>query len=118
MNSGSKVYLICYPYYPSKDTGRGHNKYIFELQEGIKTLSPDINLHLLHQGFYRSIVAAGIKQFKLTTALLSEKAGLYHAISPIGEAMAALLGKSHLVVTIHDLVPFHVKGYDNPWPTV
>jgi len=64
MNSGFKACLICYPYYPSKNTGWGHDRYIFELKESIKNLSPEINLHLLHQGFSKGILAAGIKQFK------------------------------------------------------
>ena len=64
MNSGFEACLICYPFFPSKGTGRGVDRYIFELKEGIKNLSPKINLHLLHQGFPKGILAAGIKQFK------------------------------------------------------
>jgi glycosyltransferase involved in cell wall biosynthesis len=115
MKSGFKACLICYPYYPSKNTGRGHDRYIFELKEGIKNLSPEIDLHLLHQGFSKGILAAGVKQLKLVADLFFTKADLYHAASPIGGATAALLGKSPLIVTIHDLVPFHIKGYDYSW---
>jgi len=107
--------LICYPYYPSKDTGRGHDRYIFELKQNIDKVSSGFKVRLLQQGFSRGVSAAGTKLFKLIVDLLFAKADLYHAISPVGGATAALLGKAPLVVTIHDLIPFNVKGYDYPW---
>jgi glycosyltransferase involved in cell wall biosynthesis len=107
--------LLCYPYYPSRDTGRGHDRYVFELQHNITKALPEVKLHLSNQGFSEGILAAGTKQFKLIADLLSSKADLYHAISPIGGATAALLGKAPLVVTIHDLIPFQVGGYEYSW---
>lgn len=114
-SSGVKLCLMCYPYYPSKDTGRGHDRYVFELQQHLANSRPDIDLHLMHQGMSKGVIAAGSRQFKLITDLLSTRADLYHAISPIGGATAALLGKSPLIVTIHDLIPFQVRGYDYSW---
>lgn len=107
--------LICYPYFPSKNTGRGHDRYIFELQHNISTTRPDLNLQVMHQGLSRGIITAGTRQFALITDLLSMEADLYHAISPIGGATAALLAKSPLIVTIHDLIPFHISAYDYSW---
>ncbi len=107
--------LMCYPYYPSRDTGRGHDRYIFELKQNIAKVCPDINLRLLHQGFSKGVLTAGIKLFKFMADLLFTRADLYHAISPIGGAIAALLGKAPLIVTIHDLIPFHLSGYDYAW---
>ena len=114
-NPGIELCLICYPYYPSRDTGRGHDRYVFELQKNLSVAHAKINLRLLHQGFSKGILAAGAKQFKLIADLSSSKTDLYHAISPIGGATAALLGKSPLVVTIHDVIPFHLSGYDYAW---
>jgi glycosyltransferase involved in cell wall biosynthesis len=114
-SSGFKLCLLCYPYYPSRDTGKGLDRYIFELNQNIAKVRPDINLHLLHQGFSRGILTAGIKLFKFIADLLFTNADLYHAISPIGGTLAAFLGKSPLVVTIHDVIPFHVSGYDYSW---
>lgn len=109
-----KPCLISYPYYSSRETGRGHDRYIFELYEGIKKLSPDFEPRLLHQGFSKSMGVAALKQPRLVSDLLFAKDNLYHAMSPIGGATAALLRKHPLVVTIHDLVPFHYSGeYDS-----
>jgi len=115
MPSELRSCLICYPYYSSKHTGRGHDRYIFELSEGIKRLHPDLGPRLLHQGFSKSMTRAALKQPRLIADLLRTKADLYHAMSPIGGATAAILRKHPLVVIIHDLVPFHYSGeYDNP----
>ena len=116
MNSGVKVCLICYPFFPSKDTGRGVDRYAFELQAGIKKLYPEINLSLLHQGFSTGVLAAGVKGLKLLAALAFTKADLYHAVSPPGAAIAILLRRFPLVVTIHDLIHFCFgRQYDYLW---
>lgn len=107
--------LMCYPYFPSNDTGRGHDRYIFELRRNIVKAFPDIKMNLLQQGFSKGVLVAGIRLFKLVADLLYIKADGYHAISPLGGAAAALLGKSPLIVTIHDLIPFHITGYDYSW---
>jgi len=116
MNPGVKVCLICYPFFPSKDTGRGVDRYVFELQAGIKRLCPEIKLHPLHQGFSKGVLAAGVKGLKLLAPLAFTKADLYHAVSPPGAAIAILLGKFPLVVTIHDLIHFYFgRQYDYLW---
>jgi glycosyltransferase involved in cell wall biosynthesis len=116
MDSGIKVCLICYPFFPSKETGRGVDRYAFELQAGIKKLYPEIKLHLLHQGFSTGVLAAGVKGLKLLAPLAFTKADLYHAVSPPGAAIAILLRKFPLVVTIHDLIHFYFgRQYDYLW---
>jgi glycosyltransferase involved in cell wall biosynthesis len=114
-SSGFKLCLMCYPYYPSRDTGKGLDRYIFELQQNIAKVRSDANLRLLHQGFFKGVLPAALKLFHFIADLLFTKADVYHAISPIGGTIAAFLGKSPLVVTIHDLIPFHVSGYDYSW---
>jgi glycosyltransferase involved in cell wall biosynthesis len=115
VSSGFKLCLMCYPYYPSKDSGKGLDRYIFELQKNIEAVRPDTNLRLLHQGFAKGILTAASKLCKVVAELLFTKADVYHAISPIGGTIAAFLGKSPLVVTIHDVIPYHVSGYDYSW---
>jgi glycosyltransferase involved in cell wall biosynthesis len=107
--------LVCFPYYPSKHTGRGHDRYVFELCENIRASSDDFVLTVVEQGLSKGVLAAGTKLSKLVVDLMSTKADVYHAISPVGGAIAALLGKSPLVVTVHDLIPFYVSGYDYAW---
>jgi glycosyltransferase involved in cell wall biosynthesis len=60
-------------------------------------------------------MAAGAKLFRLIADLLATKADVYHAMTPIGGATVALLGKAPLIVSIHDMLPFNVKGYDYSW---
>jgi glycosyltransferase involved in cell wall biosynthesis len=110
-----KLCLICYPYFPSRDTGRGLDRYLFELNRNLLELRPAVKLHLLHQGFSRGAFCAAFKQSRLIADLLLVKSDIYHAATPVGGATAALLGKSPLVVTIHDLLPFDLKGYDSSW---
>ncbi|MDR3580397.1 MAG: glycosyltransferase family 1 protein [Oryzomonas sp.] len=110
-----KLCMMCYPYYPSKNTGRGHDRYISELTQNIEKIHAGIKLRLLQQGCSKGVLTAGIKHFKFIYDLLTTKADVYHAISPIGGATAAILGKSPLIITIHDLVPFNLKGYDYSW---
>ena len=107
--------LLCHPYYPSEDTGRGVDRYIFELQQNILRICPEINLRVLHHGFAHAVLKVGIKQLRFIADLLFIKADLYHAASPMGGAIAVLLGKSPLIVTIHDVIPYHVSGYDYSW---
>ena len=114
-NRSLDLCMICYPYYPSKDTGRGHDRYVFELTQNIGKVCFDIRQRLLNQGFSKNVLVAGTRLYKLIADLLFTKADLYHAISPVGGATAALLGKSPLIVTVHDLIPFNVRGYDYSW---
>jgi len=115
IGSGIDVCLMCHPYFPSKDTGRGVDRYAFELQQNIIKTHPGINLRILHNGFAQAVLKVGIKQLKFMAGLLFVKADLYHAASPMGGAPAALLGKSPLIVSIHDVIPYHVGGYDHAW---
>ncbi len=66
----ARLCLICYPYYPSQDTGRGHDRYAFELRQNISGVSRDMDPYLLHQGFSRGVLAAGLKYLKFIVDLL------------------------------------------------
>jgi len=110
-----KLCVLCFPYYPSKDTGRGHDRYIFELIENIKASYQHVQVEVLEQGIAKGLRAAGGKLLKSLAQLVAARADVYHATSPMGGATAIMLGKSPLVVTIHDLIPFHVTDYDYSW---
>jgi len=109
------VAVVCFPYHSSKDTGRGHDRYIFELVENLKAHGNGVNVRLIDSGFAQGAFAAATKLTKLTADLLSQKADVYHAASPIGGASAALLRRKPLVVTVHDLIPFQLSGFDASW---
>ncbi|HET9930260.1 MAG TPA: hypothetical protein VFQ35_06225, partial [Polyangiaceae bacterium] len=52
------VALLCFPYFPSKDTGRGHDRYVYELAENLKKLEPALGVQVIEQGFSKGLSAA------------------------------------------------------------
>jgi glycosyltransferase involved in cell wall biosynthesis len=107
--------LLTYPYHPSKHTGRGHDRYVAELIDNITSQRDDVRLKVVDHGFSKNVLAGGLKLPRQVLDMLRERANVYHAISPVGGATAALLGKGPLVVTIHDVIPFNLSGsLDSP----
>ena len=104
--------LVCYPFYPTKDSGRGVDRYLFELIENLRSLSGGARVRVVEQGSSTGAWAAGKKLCGLVLDLLSAKAGVYHAVSTPAGATAILLRRRPVVVTIHDLLPFQVKAYN------
>jgi hypothetical protein len=41
------VALICFPHLPSKDAGGGHDRYAFELAQGIRSGSDGLSLEVV-----------------------------------------------------------------------
>ena len=109
------VALLCFPYFPSKDTGRGHDRYVYELADNLKKLEPALGVQVIEQGFSKGLSAAFGKLSKLAKDLVTTRADVYHAITPMGGAAAILAGKRNVVVTVHDLIPFHHSSYDYSW---
>jgi glycosyltransferase involved in cell wall biosynthesis len=107
--------LLTYPYHPSKHTGRGHDRYVAELIDNLRSQRDDVRLRVVDHGFSKNVLAGGLKLPRQLADMLRERADVYHAISPVGGATAALLGKGPLVVTIHDVIPFNLSGsLDSP----
>ena len=107
--------LLTYPYHPSKHTGRGHDRYVAELIDNITSQRDDVRLKVVDHGFSKNVLAGGLKLPRQVLDMLREHANVYNAISPVGGATAALLGKGPLVVTIHDVIPFNLSGsLDSP----
>jgi glycosyltransferase involved in cell wall biosynthesis len=103
-----KACLICHPYYPSNDSGRGIDRYIYEICRNFESLSGRIELNVLHRGFSKTTLrGSGTKELWLVRDLVLTKADLYHAASTVGAKTAILLGKGPLITTVHDLIPFH-----------
>lgn len=102
--------LVCYPFYPTKDSGRGVDRYLYELIGNLRALRT--NVRVLEQGSSVGAWAAGQKLCRLVADLLSAKSGVYHAVTTMAGATAILLGRGPVVVTIHDLLPFQVTSYN------
>ena len=110
--SGYELCLVCYPFYPTKDSGRGVDRYLFELIENLRPLAAGARLRVLEQGSSVGAWAAGKKLWRLARDLLSSKSDVYHAVSTPAGATAIALGRGPVVVTIHDLLPFQVTSYN------
>lgn len=110
----NSVSVLTFPYHSSKTTGRGHDRYTAEVVENLLSTG-DLRVNLVDQGFSKGALYAVPKLYGLARDLFRERADVYHAIAPVGGASAALLRKKPLVVTVHDLIPFQVSGFDPAW---
>lgn len=114
-----KVCYICHPYTANKDTGRGHDRYAYELIAGVK--NKNINAEVWEanlKGTYgsgdnRAVVEGAMKEIIFPFKFLTAKADLFHATSPVGAKTAILLRKRPLIANIHDVIHLFIKsGYD------
>jgi len=113
MNAAFKLTLLSYPYHSSKHTGRGHDRYVAEVVENTTRECSNVALTLVDSGFAKNTLDGLFRLPQQSLELLRSDADVYHAISAAGGAPAALLGRRPLVVTVHDLVPFNVSGYES-----
>ena len=113
MTPAFKLSLLSYPYHASKHTGRGHDRYVAELVENTARESSGVTLTLLDSGFAKNSLSGLLRLPRQAIDLWKSDADVYHAISPMGGAPAALLGRRPLVVTVHDLIAFNVAGFDS-----
>ena len=100
--------LICHPFYWAKDTGRGIDRYNYELLLNLRRLG--VNASVLSSGFIRSIPEGAIKELIFPLRLLKARTDLYHAVHPIGGKTAILTGKKPLITTVHDVLPCFFRG--------
>jgi glycosyltransferase involved in cell wall biosynthesis len=114
LNHPFRLSLISYPYHSSKQTGRGHDRYVAEVVENTSRAHPEVALNVVDTGFAANQLDGLLRLPKQALRILRAEADIYHAISPVGGAPAALLGRRPLVVTIHDLIPFHLSAFENP----
>lgn len=100
-----RICIICFPNYPSKETGRGIDKYSYELLNGLKKLG--INPLLVENGVVNNplqyIVEGSSDFFKVA----GTKADLYHAVSELAAKNMILTGKPLSITTIHDLLALY-----------
>lgn len=113
-NAAFTLSLISYPYHASKHTGRGHDRYVAEIVENTQSAHPEVALRVVDAGFAKNQLEGLLRLPQQALRMVREGADVYHAISPVGGAPAALLGRRPLVVTIHDLIPFHLSVFENP----
>ena len=113
MSDALRLSLLSYPYHASKHTGRGHDRYVAEVVDNTRSECNGVALTVIDAGFAKNTLHGLLRLPKQAVDMLRARADVYHAISPMGGAPAALLGKKPLVVTVHDLVSFNVPGFDS-----
>jgi glycosyltransferase involved in cell wall biosynthesis len=114
LNQAFRLSLISYPYHASRHTGRGHDRYVAELVDNTPRVEPDLELSVVDAGFAKNQLDGLLRLPQQAWCMARSQADVYHAISPVGGAPAALLARRPLVVTIHDLIPFHLSTFENP----
>jgi glycosyltransferase involved in cell wall biosynthesis len=103
--------IICYPFFPTRDSGRGVDRYLYELVQN-RPEGARAAWRVLEQGREYGTLASGSKAVVLAKQVLSARAAVYLAVSPPAGAAAIAAGKRNVVVVIHDLLPFQVAGYN------
>lgn len=114
MKKPFRLSLISYPYHASKHTGRGHDRYVAEVVENTSRVHPELSLDVVDAGFAKNQLDGLLRLPQQALRIAGSRADIYHAISPVGGAPAALLRRRPLVVTVHDLIPFHLSAFENP----
>lgn len=106
--------LISHPFTPLKDSGRGNDRYTYELLTNLN--KHETNIRVLDPGYYNGLSKAVFKELILPFKLIGASSDIYHAICPAGAKTAVMLRKSPLVTTIHDMIPFHFDSdYEHQW---
>ncbi len=104
------VGLITFPWYPSLETGRGHDTYTFHLLNHLThsnlniKVFPIITVKHLQQGVNKFDYIS--KEALFLTKMFTPKTRIYHAISHLGSKTAILVNKHPVITTIHDAIPF------------
>lgn len=109
------VCIVCFPYIPSESTGRGIDRYAFEIVRGLER--ERLHVDILH-GWNRF---PNTLQFVRQTALFCLRAlrannSVYHALDPVGSLPYLLVGKRPLAVTVHDWIAFSSPAILKPRP--
>jgi glycosyltransferase involved in cell wall biosynthesis len=103
--------IICYPFFPTRDSGRGVDRYLYELIQNREERG-GATWRVLDQGGSYGNLASASKAVVLAKQVLTARSEVYLAVSPPAGAAALAAGKRNVVVVIHDLLPFQVAGYN------
>lgn len=130
-----KICFITHPYSARLDTGRGIDKYAYEISRNVSRIIDkkklDLSLEILSEGvdlgdietrkkwtllstLQKYVLKYGMRFPYATINLAFKKADLCHAVTDRGATMAISLKKSPVVVTIHDMLPFEQPKPRNP----
>ena len=97
-----KVCILCHN--PSRETGRGMDRYAYELIRNLCQLNYPFNV--IYQRPIYTHYDWLIGELSYPICLMGKKADIYHATTPITAKTAILLGKSPLIVSLLDVFPY------------
>jgi glycosyltransferase involved in cell wall biosynthesis len=102
------VCYVTFPNYPTKNSGRGLDRYAYELIRGVGQ-QPGFDVYPVSaEASMRDYL---VREVETTLRLREVEATVYHATSEYGLASLVLARKKPIVVTIHDLLPQLFFGY-------
>ena len=99
-NKKRTVGILAYYYPPTNDSGRGMDRFSFELFKGIRASKRYTPIVLTHKG--KSVTSFGYHCLKLQLT----KNSVYHAVDIVNGMSGIILGKKPLITHIHDIHPF------------
>ena len=105
----TKISLICYPYAPIL-SGRGIDRYSYFLYESLKQMGVQAKIVGVPPSKH-TLTRIAMAEPRLTWEIYRASGSLFHAVSPVGGGIAALTGRRPLITSIHDVIPFFLRGY-------
>jgi glycosyltransferase involved in cell wall biosynthesis len=109
------VALVTFPYGPSASSGRGVDRYAFEIVQGLRARGATVEV-LGAEGRSPSLGRLVLRAWSLYRRARRDPAYVYHAVDPLGAAIVALAGRRPLVLTAHDSLYFASPHLLDPHP--
>src|SRR3989442_13716602 len=95
------VCFVTFPNYPTKNSGRGLDRYAYELIRGVGQQS-GLDVRFVAPRTNRTNYV--IREMETALRLKQIDAKIYHATSDNGKCSLILVSKRPIVVTIHELI--------------
>jgi glycosyltransferase involved in cell wall biosynthesis len=107
--------LVCFPYTPSAETGRGIDRISHELLAGLR--GAGLRISVLEGGDrFSSPLDLVRRTVSFCWRALRTRGGTVHALDPLGAVPFLFFRRGSLIVTIHDLLPFASPHILDPDP--
>lgn len=98
--------LLGYPYTSLPHTGRGIDQYLYHIATGLRQRG--VAFTLIDNGqFTSNVQQIFVGEPQILARVARRAGGFWHAVSPVGARVAAMLGRHPLVTTVHDVMPFN-----------
>jgi len=103
------ISLIVYPYKIGNGTGKGVNRYVWELFNHMKKY--DVNYNIISCNYSPTTIGKIKNEILMYKRCKVSREEVYHAVVPYGGKFVAVNRKEPLITTIHDMLPYY--GFRN-----